>query len=92
MGLNIPTVPRVLYPRRRTRVALQSPRPLAIAHNLHSFHHHHFHDNIMPDILADPSGAVPAPGNDDTATAILRPKKSYVLSLRLTLRGVLTMT
>ncbi|GJE99275.1 AAA family ATPase [Phanerochaete sordida] len=29
----------------------------------------------MPDTLADPSGAQPAP-NDDTATAILRPKKS----------------
>ncbi|OCH96304.1 AAA ATPase [Obba rivulosa] len=26
--------------------------------------------------MADPSGALPAPGNDDTSTAILRPKKS----------------
>lgn len=38
----------------------------------------------MPDTLADPSGAIPAPGNDDTATAILRPKKSYVPALRHT--------
>ncbi|KAI0766021.1 P-loop containing nucleoside triphosphate hydrolase protein [Irpex lacteus] len=30
----------------------------------------------MPDTLADPSGALPGPGNDDVSTAILRPKKS----------------
>lgn len=65
------------YPRRRTRVAPKS-RLLTFAHNLHSSYNHHSHDNDMPDILADPSGALPAPGNDDTATAILRPKKSYV--------------
>ena len=28
--------------------------------------------------MADPSGAAPQPGPDDVATAILRPKKSYV--------------
>lgn len=28
--------------------------------------------------MADPSGAAPQPGPNDTSTAILRPKKSYV--------------
>lgn len=36
-------------------------------------------NQLIDYIMADPSGAAPQPGPDDTSTAILRPKKSYVL-------------
>jgi len=46
-------------------------RPINLPHRL-TFNHQH------NPTMADPSGAAPQPGPDDVATAILRPKKSYV--------------